>query len=150
MKKISSSSATPTTPPPNEEKSPEKKIREIDFTEKKKLSPAAKKKLFKTKTIRKDFSVDEYPDDFDDDDDQEPRPVPQPRPRVTIKKASNGSEKGPILEKTKKQQQQPSKSRPKSAPAVKKSEQAIPPPTVDLRSYSKSLKLLGKKNAFKK
>ena len=135
--KKSSSSAT-TTPPPNQEKSPERKNHEVDFTEK--TSPA-KKKLLKTKTIRKDFSVDEYPDDFDeDDDDHEPRPVPQPRPRVTIKKASNVSEKGPILEKTKKQKQ--SKSRPKSAPAVKKSDQATPP-TVDLRSYSKSLKLLG-------
>ena len=132
--KKSSSSAT-TTPPPNQEKSPERKNHEVDFTEK--TSPA-KKKLLKTKTIRKDVSVED-PDDYDDDD-QEPRPVPQPRPRVTIKKASNVSEKGSILEKTKKQKQ--SKSRPKSAPAVKKSDQATPP-TVDLRSYSKSLKLLG-------
>ena len=126
--KKSTSSATPT--PPNEEKSPPKK-----------LSPA-KKKLFRTKTVKRDVSVEDLDDD--DYDDQEPRPVPQPRPRVTIKKASNVTEKGPILEKTKKQQ---SKSRPKSAPAVKKSEQATPS-SVDLRSYSKSLKLLGKGIAF--
>ena len=59
------------------------------------------------------------------DDDQEPRPVPQPRPKVTIR-----------------QEKQKNAKRPKSAPAEKKIE---PPsvPTVDLRSYSKSLKLLG-------
>ena len=87
----------------------------------------AKKSLMKLKTIKKEENVQ---DEDDDEIELEPRPVPQPRPRVTIRQDKVKDEKA--------SQKQPK--RPKSAPTVKK---ATPVPTVDLRSYSKSLKLLG-------
>ena len=64
---------------------------------------------------------------------EEPRPLPRARPRVNIKEDVDQA-------KETKKKQQPVIRRPKSAPTPKKEQQQ---PSVDLRSYSKSFKLLG-------
>ena len=97
---------------------------------------SAKKTLSRSKTVKNDATTEDF---TSVDDEQEPRPVPKPRPKVTIRQ--NKVEEPDESQTTAKTQQpvkKPPAKRPKSAPAVKK-----PEPKVDLRSYSKSLKLLG-------
>lgn len=104
----------------------------LDSSPKKAPSPSSSVKDAKTEvsTTRGRAlarSVKIVDEDHGDEGEQEPRPLPKPRTKVEVKP--------------------PSKSRPKSAPTPKKKAAPPPPPKpeplVDLRSYSKSLKLLG-------